>query len=45
MSFRFCERTVTLGAKKNLEEIDTAVNTQHWVCVSQKKKNQEDGRY
>jgi len=26
-----------LAAKKDFEEIDTAVNTQHWVCLSQKK--------
>jgi hypothetical protein len=30
-------------AKTNFEEIDTAVNTQHWVCTSQKEKKQEDG--
>jgi len=30
-----------LTAKKEFEEIDAAINTQNWVCISQKK--QEDG--
>jgi hypothetical protein len=27
-----------LAAKKEFEEIDTAVNTQNWVCTSQKNR-------